>query len=101
MLNPLYNKAWQLLVDWFDNKKCIVHTHIKAMFDIAPIHKENTVLRNLLDNVLKHFRALKALQRPIDSWDNMMIHLVLTKLDSVTVKEWETSQSDADIPTFK
>lgn len=91
-----------LLVDRFDNKKCIVHTHIKAMFDIAPIYKEScTGLRSLLDNVLKHFRTLKALQRLVDSWDDMIIHLVLVNLDSVTVKEWEINRSDTDIPTFK
>lgn len=28
-----------------------------------------------------------------------MIHLLLTKLDSVTIKEWETSRSDISIPT--
>jgi len=58
------------------------------MFEIAPVHKENAVtLRGLLDNTLKHFRALKALQRPVENWDDIMIHLVLTKLDSVTIKE--------------
>lgn len=72
------------------------------MFEIAPIHKENCgALRNLIDNMLKHFKALKALQRPVDSWDDIMIHLMLTKLDITTVKEWETSRLDATIPTFK
>lgn len=92
----------QLLHERFDNKRHVVQTHIKAMFEIVPIHKENcTALRGLLDNVLKHFRALKALQRPVETWDDMMIHLVLTKLDSVTVKKWETSRADTAIPTFK
>jgi len=97
-----YAEAWQLLKERFDNKRRIVQTHIKAMFEVAPIHKENAVtLRGLLDNTLKHFRALKALQRPVENWDDVMIHLVLTKLDAATVKEWETSRTDATIPTFK
>ncbi|XP_011884008.1 PREDICTED: uncharacterized protein LOC105571144 [Vollenhovia emeryi] len=97
-----YTEAWQLLNERFDNKRRIVQTHIKAIFEIPPINKENcTALRSLIDNVLKHFKALKALQRPVDTWDDIMIHLVLTKLDSVTVKEWETSRADSTIPTFK
>ncbi|XP_039315197.1 uncharacterized protein LOC120359860 [Solenopsis invicta] len=97
-----YAEAWQLLSERFDNKRRIVQTHIKAIFEIAPIHKENcTALRVLLDNVLKHFRALKALQRPVDTWDDVMVHLVLTKLDSTTIKEWETSRTDTTIPTFR
>ncbi|XP_018306980.1 uncharacterized protein, partial [Mycetomoellerius zeteki] len=60
-----YNEAWQLLNERFDNKRRIIQTHVKAMYEIAPMHKENcTALRNLLDNMLKHFRALKALERP-------------------------------------
>ncbi|XP_067205332.1 uncharacterized protein [Linepithema humile] len=94
-------EAWQLLNERFDNKRRTVQTHIKAMFEIAPIYKENcTTLRSLLDNILKHFRALKTLQRPVDAWDDM-VHLVMTKLDSITVKEWETSRTDTTIPTFK
>ncbi|XP_018374037.1 PREDICTED: uncharacterized protein LOC108768190, partial [Trachymyrmex cornetzi] len=97
-----YSEAWKLLNERFDNKKRIIQTHVKAMFEIPSIHKENyTALRNLLDNLLKHFRALRALQRPIDSWDDMMIHLVLAKLDSSTIKEWQTSRTDNQIPTFK
>lgn len=97
-----YLEAWQLLNERFDNKRRIIQTHIKAIFEIAPIPKENcTLLRGLLDNVLKHFRALKALQRPVETWDDIMIHLVMTKLDPVTIKEWETSRLDAAIPTFK
>jgi len=97
-----YAEAWQLLNERFDNKRRIVQTHIKAMFEVAPVHKENAViLRGLLDNTLKHFRALKALQRPVENWDDIMIHLILTKLDSITIKEWETSRTDVTIPTFK
>jgi len=91
-----------LLKERFDNKRRIVQTHIKAMFEVAPIHKENAVtLRGLLDNTLKHFRALKALQRSVENWNDVIIHLILIKLDSVTVKEWETSRTDATIPMFK
>jgi len=92
-----------LLKERFDNKRRIIQTHIKAIFKIAPVHKENVVnaLCGLLDNALKHFSALKALQRSVKNWDDIMIHLVLTKLDSVTVKEWETSHIDANISMFK
>ncbi|XP_018398721.1 PREDICTED: uncharacterized protein LOC108776532, partial [Cyphomyrmex costatus] len=38
-----YDEAWELLVERFDNKRRIIKTHIKVMFDIAPIHKENSI----------------------------------------------------------
>jgi len=89
-----YAEAWKLLNEQFDNKRRIVQTYVRAMFEITPIHKENyTALQNLFDNVLKHFKALKALQRPVESWDDMIIHLV-AKFDSSTIKEWQTSRVD-------
>jgi len=55
-----YLKAWQLLNERFDNKRRIVQTHIKAMFEITPIHKENcATLRSLLDNILNILELLR------------------------------------------
>lgn len=84
-----YAEAWQLLNERFDNKRHIVQTRIKAMFEVAPIYKENCITCATCLIILKHFRALKALQRPVDNWDDIMIHLVLTKFDFVILKEWE------------
>ncbi|KYN09793.1 hypothetical protein ALC57_18086 [Trachymyrmex cornetzi] len=97
-----YNEAWELLIERFDNKKRIIKTHIRVMFEITPIHKESPMaLRGLIDEILKHFRALKALKRPVEHWDDVMIHLVISKLDAFTVKEWELSRTGQTIPTFK
>lgn len=51
------------------------------------MHKENySQLRALLDDVCKYLRALKALERPVDLWDDLVIHLILSKLDITTKK---------------
>ncbi|XP_015596422.1 uncharacterized protein LOC107268298 [Cephus cinctus] len=54
----------------------------------------------MLDTVLKHMRALKALKRPTDQWDYVMIYLVTSRLDPLTSKEWETSIKKGEIPKF-
>lgn len=48
---------------------------------------------------MKHLRALKALKRPTEH-DDLIIHLVSSRLDSATSKEWETSITRGVIPTF-
>ncbi|KAJ8973477.1 hypothetical protein NQ317_006905 [Molorchus minor] len=85
-----YTAAWKLLVDRYDNKRLIVHNHVKALFDLMPIHKESYVhLRQFLDNLNKHLRALECLKEPVKSWDTLLIYLVSIKLDNYTRREWE------------
>lgn len=95
-----YDIAWNLLKERFQNTKLITSTHMKALFNITPVQKENFAsLRQLLDNVLKHLRALKSLEHPTDTWDAILIYLVTTKLDHLTLKEWESSSySSTDKP---
>ncbi|XP_071579334.1 uncharacterized protein [Temnothorax nylanderi] len=57
-----YEEAWAMLNERYDNQRVIMQKHIKAMFGQPVLHKENHAeLRHLLDNVLKHLRALKQL----------------------------------------
>ncbi|XP_018402792.1 PREDICTED: uncharacterized protein LOC108779784 [Cyphomyrmex costatus] len=97
-----YKDAWNAIKERFDNKRWILQRHIKAIFEIAPVTKENHAqLRELLDTILKHLRALKAMGRPTDTWDDLIVHLIISKLDTVTTKAWETSIPDMEIPTLK
>ncbi|XP_024868252.1 uncharacterized protein LOC112452345 [Temnothorax curvispinosus] len=57
-----YVEAWEMLKERYDDSGFIVQKHIKALFEIPAIVKENHILlRRFLDSVLKHLRALKAL----------------------------------------
>lgn len=44
---------------------------------------------------------MKALKQQVDTWDPVLIHLVTTKLDSTTHKEWELTTEPSELPTFK
>lgn len=89
-----YTVAWQLLQSRYDNKRIIAKTHIRLLFDIPAIHKETAVgLRKIVDDTRKHLQALKSLKRPTDSWDDLVVYLVGTKLDQTTIKEWESTLS--------
>jgi len=51
--------------------------------------------------ILKHLQALKVLKRRTDHRDDLLIHVITSKLTPVTNKEWEMSLKSADVPTFK
>lgn len=97
-----YHEAWTTIKDRFDNKRWIVHKHIKAMFEAPSLTKENHIaLRELLDTILKYLRALKALKRPTDTWDDLVVHIITSKLDPATNKAWETSIVLGDMSNLK
>lgn len=97
-----YDLAWNLIKERYDNKRIIVQAHIKAILETTVMSKENAdELRQISDGVSRHIRALSALGRPADSWDDLLIHIISAKLDSVTAREWHASLQGAELPTLK
>lgn len=67
-----YVEAWESLIERYNNRRRIIQDHVKQLVELPYITRENHVqLRNLLSNVLKHLRALKTLERPVDTWDDL------------------------------
>lgn len=95
-----YNEAWAAVKERFDNKRWIIQIHIRAIFEAPSLTKENH-LRELLNTILKHLRALKAIKRSTETWDDLIIYIIISKLDPVTNKARETSIPDKEIPTLK
>ena len=50
-----YKMAWALLKKRYENTKFITDTHVRCLFELPAVTKENGVaLRNLIDKFLKH-----------------------------------------------
>ncbi|XP_018378092.1 PREDICTED: uncharacterized protein LOC108770856 [Trachymyrmex cornetzi] len=97
-----YEEAWTAVKERFDNQRWLVQKHIRALFELQAMRKENHgMIRELLDTVLKHLRVLKALNRPTAYWDDLIIHLIVCKLDVATSKAWELSIKGKDLPVLK
>jgi len=58
------------------------------LYDLPTVTKNNHVtLRKLIDDALRHLRSLKNLGRPIEYWDDLIIHLIITKLESSLISD--------------
>lgn len=89
-----YVTAWDLLQNRFNNNRLLVHNHCKALFSAQSVNKESAVqIRKLIDSILRNIRALKTLGEPTDTWDTLIIYIIVTKLDSATEREWELHKS--------
>lgn len=96
-----YHNAWDLLCHRYDNKRLLVHNHLKALFSLEPINKESSgQIRQIVDNVSKHLRALNTLNLPTDHWDVLIIFLVTSKLDKYTLREWEEYKIKSELPSL-
>lgn len=94
-----YDTAWDLLNERFDNEKLIIKTHVKQIFSLPNIVKDSNVsLRGFIDTFQTHFRALKNLNEPVDSWNSIILHLLSEKLDFHTRREWEIKSRDDKKP---
>jgi len=64
--------------------------------------KENAIdLRRISDGTQKHLHALQALKRPTTRWDDLLILILTSKLDSLTLREWETFLTGNELPSLK
>ncbi|XP_031334025.1 uncharacterized protein LOC116164038 [Photinus pyralis] len=97
-----YAIAWGLLKERYENKKLIINTHVKGIFELPQIVKEShKALRSLIDNFNKNVRSLHNLKLPTDQWDVLLIYIITNKLDSNTKHEWEKSSvNNPELPTL-
>ncbi|XP_050296340.1 uncharacterized protein LOC126736152 [Anthonomus grandis grandis] len=94
-----YNIAWESLCKRFNNKRILIQNHISGIFEVSPLrHESSEGLRNLCDTVSKHLRALENLGRPVQSWDDLIIHHLASKLDRISLKEWESLKVKNETP---
>lgn len=85
-----YTHAWELLENRYHNNRLLIHNHVKSLFTAQSINKESpSLIRKLIDVVLRNLRALKSLDEPTDTWDTLIIYIIVSKLDSATEREWE------------
>lgn len=80
-----YEIAWNILKDRFDNRRIIIQKHVKVLFEIPLINRESVNgIRTIIDNLQSNLRGLKSLGENVDSWDTLLIHAIVGKLDVKT-----------------
>ena len=78
---------------WKSNKGLLIDNHIKAILEIEPIHRESACLiRETLDNLNKHLRALTALDQQTTHWDVLLIYILSIKLHKIIARAWEKEE---------
>lgn len=96
-----FETAWNLLLERFDNKAILIQQHLNAIFDLESLKREDyTLLRKLIDDAMKHIKALELLSVPIESWDTILIFILKKKLDNSTKRQWGMENQETVLPTL-
>ena len=97
-----FRVAWELLVDRYENERLIINTHIDNIMKLPSLATENTTqLRQLVDTTICNLEALKAMNLHTETWDVMIIYILVHKLDNKTKREWELQIASKEIPTLQ
>lgn len=84
-----YENAWDLLTDRYDNKRLLVNRWIQLIFQI-PLSKGAAVdIKAILDGTQEALQGLRNLNRPVEYYDDLLVYLAETKLDSKSKERWE------------
>ena len=85
-----FARAWQELVDRYENKRVLIDTHLSTLFSLPKVTQQShTALKALIGEVKESLEALNALGCPTDTWDRMIVYMVTRKLDSESLLDWE------------
>ncbi|XP_066157588.1 uncharacterized protein [Euwallacea fornicatus] len=97
-----YDIAWTTLSERYDNKRVLVHIHLKTLVEVESMHRESAPkLRSLIDSVSKSLIALTALGQKPENWGVLVAYLISTKLDPVTERQWEEAKSThKEVPSW-
>ncbi|KAH0814770.1 hypothetical protein GEV33_008021 [Tenebrio molitor] len=82
-----FKTAWDLLTKRYENKRLLITAQLDKLFSLKRI--ENRSAKELND--LLNTTSEAALDSPVDQWDQLLVHLLVQKLDIRTREDWEFS----------
>ncbi|XP_049867240.1 uncharacterized protein LOC126367655 [Pectinophora gossypiella] len=96
-----YKPAWESLKSRYSQKRLIVNAILKRLFLLKKMTTQSSVqLKALIDNTKECLNSLKSLNIVIESWDPVIIFLLVQKLDQDSHKEWENYVSERNAATL-
>ena len=93
-----YALAFDLIKDRFNHHRRIVYSHINTLLNIKFVNS-----KTFINTVDQHVRSLQSLKIPIIDFNALLIPLLISKLDSGLVREWEVkiaSLPKTVLPTY-
>ena len=99
-----FKLAWKALEKRYKNTRRMVNAHISNLFNLKSISKNRThELRDFINEISANLESLRQWKQPVDQWDSLLIHIVLSKLPDDMKGQWELQLNlgSNDLPSFQ
>ncbi len=97
-----YGPAYELVKDRYHNEVILIDSHIISILSQRDLTSESSDgLKEMLDVTTENLRALNSLGIDTDSWDPILLLLLIQKLDSSSRRLWEQTLKPKVRPTMK
>ncbi|XP_050671207.1 uncharacterized protein LOC126969704 [Leptidea sinapis] len=96
-----YDDAWKKLNERYENKRMIVNNILSRFLSQKALTTESAKgIKDLLDTSSQCLTSLTNLK--VDSWNSIVVHILVSKLDIESHKLWEQSlENSTSIPTYE
>ncbi|XP_059225803.1 uncharacterized protein LOC131997935 [Stomoxys calcitrans] len=92
LTNNGFDIAWSNLKDRFENKRMLVHSQLRILFNLSTITTESSEdIKCLQRDINSCISSLKLYDIDVSSWDAIFVFVCSTKLPRVTLSLWEQS----------
>lgn len=97
-----YSVAWNLLVSHYQNTRRLKRIYVQSLFEFPCMKRETALdLHTLIDKFQANVKILKQLGERTEYWDVLLIHILSTRLDTVTRRDWEEYAEANDATKFQ
>ncbi|XP_076657893.1 uncharacterized protein LOC143362007 [Halictus rubicundus] len=103
IVGPNFLRAWETLCRSYDNKFLRFSIHMNALDNLPTSTRETSEHINMLLNTANEsINTFRALDRPVQHWDDILVYFVESKLAPSTRLEWAKNIEHAsnDFPKF-
>ena len=96
-----YSEAWKTLKERYDNQREITQAILRRIFNQPFMTKESSSgLQKLLDTTNECIRSLTVLGRPVEHWDDMLVYMVVDRMDPESRRQWALTFNGTLNPKF-
>lgn len=89
-----FERAWVALSSYYENKRLLVRAYLANFLSLPKMRNESAAeLRKIFHGAKAAVISLSGIKRPINSSEDLFVHLIVELLDPRSRREWETSIS--------
>ncbi|XP_051864250.1 uncharacterized protein LOC127566267 [Drosophila albomicans] len=101
LTNERFQSAWSSLAERFENKRVLVNSQLRILFNLPTIGQESgAAIQELQSAIQGCLTALEHTKINTENWDCILVFLCSSRHPKLTLSLWEQSiQNKSDIPT--